>query len=103
MSGDSRKDFVLATTGNYFGIAPSDASLAKNTALNSFLDDGNVSVLVAKLDNSKKVILSNKVTQEGFCLFMGVLNHMFCDGFNKIEYLPYISVNIITSHVVTPR
>ena len=61
MSGDSRKDFILATTGNYFGIQD-DGSLANNKALNSFLDDGNVSVLAAKLDNSKKVIVTNKVT-----------------------------------------
>ena len=60
MSGDSRKDFVLATAGNYFGIT-NDGSLANNPALNSFLDDGSVSVLAAKLDNSKKIILTNKV------------------------------------------
>lgn len=62
MSGDSRKDFILATASNYFGTS-NEGSLADNGALNSFLDDGNVSVLAAKLDNSKKVILSNKVTQ----------------------------------------
>ena len=60
MSGDSRKEFILATTVNYFGIQ-NDGSLADNRAINAFLDDGNVSVLAAKLDNSKKVILANKV------------------------------------------
>ncbi len=62
MGGDSRKDFVLATAGNYFGVSSQDsAALQDDASLNSFLDDGSVSVLAAKLDNNKKIIFSNKV------------------------------------------
>ncbi len=68
MSGDSRKDFILATAGNYFGISAKEyGALADNGTLNSFLDDGNVSVLAAKLDNSKKIVLANKVQTLYLC------------------------------------
>lgn len=52
-SGDSRKDFIVQTTANYFGIAGSDGALAKifdSKELNAFLDDGNSPVLAAKYD-----------------------------------------------------
>lgn len=60
-SGDSRKDFIVQTTANYFGIASSDGALTKvfdSKELNTFLDDGNSSVLAAKYDNhqGKKLI-----------------------------------------------
>lgn len=60
-SGDSRKDFVVQTTANYFGIAGSEEALVKvfdSKELNAFLDDGNSPVLAAKYDNhqGKKVI-----------------------------------------------
>lgn len=48
MSGDSRKDFVLATIGNFFGYSSSDGAISHITdskELNSFLDDGNCMVL----------------------------------------------------------
>lgn len=64
MSGDSRKEFILATAGNYFSLSAKDDNLAENAdapAVNSFLDDGSVSVLAAKMSNSKKVIFANKV------------------------------------------
>lgn len=66
-SGDSRKDFVLTTTANYFGLSPSEEVLAQlysQTELNTFLDDGNCPVLVARyhIKQSKKLILlSNSV------------------------------------------
>ena len=64
MSGkDSRKDFVLATIGNFYGMGTSDTAVSVcygDSALNSFLDDGNVSVLVAKQDG-KKLSMLNKV------------------------------------------
>ena len=63
MSGDSRKDFVLATTGNFFSIPVSDSAisgLSDAGALNTFLDDGNCSVLAARCVE-KKVSLTNKV------------------------------------------
>lgn len=48
MSGDSRKDFILATIGNFFGYSSSDGAvchIADSKELNSFLDDGNCMLL----------------------------------------------------------
>lgn len=48
MSGDSRKDFILATIGNFFGYSSSDGAVSHITdskELNSFLDDGNCMLL----------------------------------------------------------
>ena len=48
MSGDSRKEFILATIGNFFSYASSDGAIAHITdskELNTFLDDGNSMVL----------------------------------------------------------
>ncbi|XP_076467409.1 LOW QUALITY PROTEIN: cytoplasmic dynein 2 heavy chain 1-like [Babylonia areolata] len=53
MPGDSRKDFILVTVANYFGIAINDQAITNlfNTpSLNSFLDDGNISILAGKVD-----------------------------------------------------
>ncbi len=51
MPGDSRKDFILVTTANYFSLASGDVqSLQKSEALNSFLDDGNATVLAGKME-----------------------------------------------------
>ena len=64
MSGDSRKDFILATAGNFFGISVNDlpiSSLYNSSALNSFLDDGNCNVLAARAGDDQKVTLANKV------------------------------------------
>ena len=61
-SGDSRKEYVLATVGNYFGISLSDAGLSgqhDNSALNNFLDDGSCFILAAS--GGKKVAFQNKV------------------------------------------
>ena len=52
-SADLRKDFIVATTGNYFGIQNSDSVLNEvrsSKELNTFLDDGNSPVLAAKYD-----------------------------------------------------
>uniref|UniRef100_A0A8C7E017 Dynein cytoplasmic 2 heavy chain 1 n=1 Tax=Oncorhynchus kisutch TaxID=8019 RepID=A0A8C7E017_ONCKI len=58
-SDDARKQFVLTTTGNYFGLKPS-ASLVESEELNNFLDDGNEFVLaVNKHEND--LCLSNKI------------------------------------------
>ena len=62
--GDSRKDFVLTTTANFFGIAPNDGEITKNQnapAINTFLDDGSASVLAARSEG-KTVAFSNKVS-----------------------------------------
>ena len=66
-SGDTRKDFLVATTGNYFGIQSSDSVLddvRSSKELNIFLDDGNSPVLAAKYDTHqghKSIKLSNNV------------------------------------------
>ncbi len=49
-NGDARKDYILSTVANYFGLAASDAavtSLVNDTKLNNFLDDGNALLLSA--------------------------------------------------------
>ena len=51
MSGDSRKDFLLATTADFFGVSaeePNMMILLTTNELNNFLDDGNCNVLVAR-------------------------------------------------------
>lgn len=48
MSGDTRKDFILSTIGNFFGYSSSDGAvshISDSKELNSFLDDGNCMVL----------------------------------------------------------
>ncbi len=48
MSGDSRKDFILATISNFFGYAINDGAVSHivdSNELNSFLDDGNCMML----------------------------------------------------------
>lgn len=48
MSGDSRKDFIIATIGNFFGFSTSDGTISHildSKELNNFLDDGNCMVL----------------------------------------------------------
>ena len=65
-SGDSRKEYVLATVGNYFGISLSDPGLSgqhDNSALNNFLDDGSCFILAASGESQggKKVAFQNKV------------------------------------------
>ena len=66
-SGDTRKDFILATTANYFVIPSTDAALEQvreSRELNAFLDDGNCPVLAARFDSHqgrKTVKLFNQV------------------------------------------
>ena len=67
MPGDSRKDFVLVTTANYFGVPITDGAITalfNSLALNNFLDDGNVTILAGKLDNKndKKIDFQNRVS-----------------------------------------
>ena len=67
MPGDSRKDFVLVTTANYFAVPITDnaiTNLFNSPNLNNFLDDGNVTVLAAKLDvkNDRRIDLQNRVS-----------------------------------------
>ncbi|KAK7096855.1 hypothetical protein V1264_003902 [Littorina saxatilis] len=66
MPGDSRKDFILVTVANHFGIPIDDqaiTNLFNAQALNAFLDDGNISILSGKVDqkHGKKVDFQNKI------------------------------------------
>lgn len=61
--GDSRKEFILATTGNYFGLQvnePAVSACHNSKDLNCFLDDGGTGVLVGMLEN-KKIAFSTQV------------------------------------------
>ncbi|KAK3100036.1 hypothetical protein FSP39_013759 [Pinctada imbricata] len=66
-TGDSRKDYLLATTANYFSLGVNDASitaLSDSVALNNFLDDGNATLLSAKIEtrgNARRLAYSNKM------------------------------------------
>ena len=60
MSGDSRKDFLLATIGNFFGYSNSDGAvshIADSRELNNFLDDGSCSVLATHAELTQDVKL----------------------------------------------
>ena len=58
-TGDSRKDYIFSTVSNIFGNA--ESSFKKDDdCLNTFLDDGNSTVLATKLKNGS-VTFSNKV------------------------------------------
>lgn len=64
MSTDKRKDFILSTVANYFGISPSDnsiQSLYKVKEINGFLDDGNILVLVSICQSEKNIQLYNEL------------------------------------------
>ena len=64
MAGDSRKAFILATAGNFFGIPTSDSELTAcvtSQALNNFLDDGNCNTLSGTYDG-KRVELTQTVS-----------------------------------------
>lgn len=79
MSGDSRKDFLVATIGNFFGYASTDGAvshIADSRELNSFLDDGSCSVLAthAELTQGVKLIqvynnLEAEATTDNWLLF----------------------------------
>lgn len=60
MSGDTRKEFILATIGNHFGYTVSDGAVAHIPAsfeINTFLDDGNCSLLAARQELTSGVEL----------------------------------------------
>ena len=62
MSSDPRKEFLFATIANYFGINSSDKTiteLQRSKQVNSFLDDGNQSILVSIFQNGTQVQLYN--------------------------------------------
>ena len=60
MSGDSRKDFILATIGNHFSYTVADGAISHildSKELNNFLDDGNCSVLATHAELTQGVRL----------------------------------------------
>ena len=65
--GDSRKEFLLSTVGSQFSLSPAELEvqgLHDSQALNSFLDDGNVTSLCANAQtkgDDVAVTFSNKV------------------------------------------
>ena len=65
---DPRKDVLLSSCAAFFGIPASDGAIAQlhdSKELNTFLDDGNCSLLAASLSShggDKKVQMSNKVS-----------------------------------------
>lgn len=70
MSGDSRKDFILSTIGNFFGYVRQEGAISHiedSKELNKFLDDGNCTVLVlypVLVDEVKLIQSSNQVSAE---------------------------------------
>lgn len=64
MSGDSRKDFLLTTIANHFGIPPSDSpikNLLNLPEVNNFLDDGNRTVLISILQEDNQIQVYNEL------------------------------------------
>lgn len=65
--GDSRKDYIFTTIGGHFSLSPAEIELQgllDSSAVNSFLDDGNVTSFSATIksnDADRKVHLSTKV------------------------------------------
>ena len=60
MSGDSRKQFIVATVGNFFGYATTDGAISHindSQELNNFLDDGNCMVLATHAELTQDVRL----------------------------------------------
>lgn len=58
MSDDSRKNFLLATAADFFGVSPEEPNmmmLLTTNELNNFLDDGNCNVLVARFTQQPEV------------------------------------------------
>jgi len=70
MSGDSRKDFILSTIGNFFGYSRQDGAISHiddSKDLNKFLDDGNCMVLVLHpvlVDEVKLIQSSTQISTE---------------------------------------
>lgn len=79
MSGDSRKNFLLSTIGNYFGYSVEDGAILHiqdSRELNNFLDDGNCMVLAAHAELTQDVrliqvynIIEPEATSENWLVF----------------------------------
>lgn len=60
MSEDPRKQFVLATISNHFGYSVSEGAVAhipSSLELNTFLDDGNCTMIAARPELIQDVML----------------------------------------------
>ncbi len=70
MSGDSRKDFILSSIGNFFGYSRQDGAISHiqdSRELNTFLDDGNTMLLVLYpelVDEVKLIQSSNQISTD---------------------------------------
>ncbi|XP_069679211.1 cytoplasmic dynein 2 heavy chain 1 isoform X2 [Periplaneta americana] len=66
-TGDERKDFIVITAANYFGLPPSEdicSLLSNDTNLNNFLDDGSCFTLCAMPQGTQskmQIILDTEV------------------------------------------
>ncbi|XP_051782842.1 cytoplasmic dynein 2 heavy chain 1 isoform X2 [Erpetoichthys calabaricus] len=63
---DCRKDFIINTTSNFFGLQSSDPSLSSLNScreLNSFLDDGN-EFLLSVQQTTSHLVMSNKIDSD---------------------------------------
>ena len=73
-SADERKDFLLNSCASFFGLSSEDGAISQlfnARELNTFLDDGNCSVLSARLNslgNNHQVHLKNKVIRLYKCI-----------------------------------
>ncbi len=102
---DPRKEFILATTGNYFGISAKDTDLRENAAsvaLNNFLDDGRVPVLTAKMEGRTHVSFSNKVGLQFalhpiFLPLVHVVQSMYI-GYPTTYVMSFLVTRIFLSH-----
>lgn len=79
MPEDSRKTFILATIGNFFGYATTDGAISHisdSQELNNFLDDGNCMVLAthAELTHDVRLIqvynsMESETTSDNWLVF----------------------------------
>ena len=77
-SEDTRKDYILTTVANFFGLKDTDQIVqtgATSKGLNTFLDDGSCSMLTVFLKKNPKdleffnEIQKSKDTEDGFLVF----------------------------------
>lgn len=82
-SADPRKQFILTTTGNFFGLEV-PPSLADSAALNNFLDDGNEFVLCFSLQHND-LHLSNQVQYSVTPDRISTTHVWKCEAFDYLE------------------
>ena len=108
MSGDSRKDYILATIGNHFGYSVSDGAvvhIAQSQEINTFLDDGNCPLLAARpelLEGVKliQVMLSSDVNILTLCTLYYTIS-IVCLKLFSFSIIRYITTLIQTPAEIT--